>query len=93
MRFNIENLTYKMNFNSFGDIDGIDEIVHYYKIGGKKRALRFYNSFNFSDRLSFKTESRLLYALNTENLGLLENVVLDIKKQQVKKLKNYYNIE
>lgn len=93
MKFNIENLTYKENFNSYGNINGIDEILHYYKVSGKNSALNFYNNFNFSEKISFKNENRIITALNSENVGLLENVISDIKKEQIRKLKNYYNIE
>lgn len=60
-------------------LTAIDEVIHYFKCGGAERAFSYYNAF-FKDDLDFATEQKLLKAIWTDDLALLENTCKDIIK-------------
>ena len=63
----------------------ISEVKNYFVKNGTERALNFFYAF-FQYDFDFKTENKIVRAMITNDLALLENTISDIQNEQKKVL-------
>jgi len=89
MSYSLDHILIRQQ-NRARNLLAIDEVDHYLKCDGPARAYSFYLAF-FDGCLDWKTESRLVKAIMTNNRASLQNICKDIQKDAWKTIHNIYD--